>query len=245
MCTLTTATKVRNYQGTNRFILAMKESLKKWSNLTPNQISAVEKILASQTTVDINTLPEHLKTIATYDGENSFVCDIKLKFLSYGTLSEKQIAFALKAIERDNNKKNTYVLSLPTPGETIKIGRKKGQELKEKYGLKFNPILIDIVEIKAISPKAVKFAGKMTIKRGNVCMCCAKTLTDEFSMLTRMGKMCANHMGVTYITDRSQAEQFREEYLKRVDEIGVMEFWIPKNKILKWDGKTEVILKMM
>lgn len=245
MCTLTTATKVRNYQGTNRFILAMKESLKKWGNLTPNQTSAVEKIMASQTTVNIDTLPENLKTIATYDGENTFVCDIKSKFLAYGTLSEKQIDFALKAIERDNNKKETYVLSLPTPGETIKIGRKKGQELKETYGLKFNPILIDIVEIKAISPKAVKFAGKMTVKRGDVCMCCAKTLTDEFSMLTRMGKMCADNMGVPYITDRTQAEHFREQYLKRVEEIGVMEFWIPKSKILKWDGKTEVILKMM
>ena len=76
-------------------------------------------------------------------------------------------------------------------------------------------------------------------------MCCAKTLTDEFSMLTRMGKQCAKHMGVEYIKDASQAEKFRVEYLKRVDEIGVMEVWVPKSKIVKWDGKTEVILKMI
>lgn len=76
-------------------------------------------------------------------------------------------------------------------------------------------------------------------------MCCAKTLTDEFSMLTKMGKICAKHVGVEYITDRSQAERFREEYLKKVEEIGELHFWVPKSKIVKWDGKTEVILRMM
>ena len=99
--------------------------------------------------------------------------------------------------------------------------------------------------LKAVSPKAVQFVGKMTIKRGKVCMCCNKTLTDEFSMLTNMGKICAGHMRVEYITDATQAEAFRERYLKRVEEIGEMEFWIPKSRIIKWDGRTEVILKMM
>jgi hypothetical protein len=52
-------------------------------------------------------------------------------------------------------------------------------------------------------------------------------------------------VGVEYITDRSQAERFREEYLKKVEEIGELHFWVPKSKIVKWDGKTEVILRMM
>ena len=136
-------------------------------------------------------------------------------------------------------------MTLPTPGETIKIGRSIGQKLKEQYGLKFNPILIDITKVLAVSPKAVKFSGKLTIKRGDVCTCCMKTLTDEFSMLTGMGKICAKHVGVSYITDKSQAEKFRMDYLKRVEEIGEMEMWVPKSKILKWEGKTEIILKMI
>jgi nucleoside-triphosphatase THEP1 len=69
-----------------------------------------------------------------------------------------------------------------------------------------------------------------------------KTLTDEFSMLTGMGKICAKHVGVEYITDKSQAQRFREEYLKRVDEIGEMEFWVPKSQIKKWDGVTASIV---
>jgi hypothetical protein len=136
-------------------------------------------------------------------------------------------------------------MNIPTIGETIKVGRSIGQQMKEQYGLKFNPILLDITKVLAVSPKAVKFSGKMTVKRGDVCVCCAKTLTDEFSMLTKMGKTCAKHMGVEYITDLSQAERFREDYLKKVEEIGILEFWVPKSRIIKWDGKTEVILKMI
>jgi hypothetical protein len=103
---------------------------------------------------------------------------------------------------------------------------------------------LDITKVLAVSPKAVKFSGKMTIKRGDVCLCCAKTLTDEFSMLTKMGKTCAKHMGVEYITDKSQANRFREEYLKRVEEIGEMEFWVPKSKIVKWEGENDILLQM-
>jgi hypothetical protein len=87
--------------------------------------------------------------------------------------------------------------------------------------------------------------AKMTVKRGKVCTCCGRTLTDEFSMLTGIGKLCAKHIGVEYITDRSQAERFRNEYLDRVEEIGEMEFWIPKSQIVKWDGMTETILRTM
>ena len=134
-------------------------------------------------------------------------------------------------------------MNWPTIGETIKLGRKVGMQLKEKYSLQFNPILIDITSLKAVSPKAVLFTGKMTVKRGKVCTCCMKTLTDEFSMLTGMGKICAGHMRVEYITDASQVDRFREDYLKRVEEIGEMEFWVPKSQIKKWDGATEAFLR--
>jgi len=76
-------------------------------------------------------------------------------------------------------------------------------------------------------------------------MICAKTLTDEFSMLTRMGKTCAKHLKVEYITDSSQAERFRNEYLKKVNEIGEMEFWVPISQIVKWDGDSKVILDIV
>lgn len=241
-----TVTKVKNYQGNNSFIIKMKDVINKWGQLTQKQSEAVEKCLSSETKLNVDELPEEMKSIAKYEGTNTFVLDIKKKLMTYGTLSNPQITKANEQIQKESQgKTRVFPRALLTPGETIKIGRKIGQNLKEQYGLKFNPILIDITKVIAVSPKAVKFAGKLTIKRGDVCTCCMKTLTDEFSMLTGMGKICAGHVGVTYITDKSQAERFRNEYMKRVEEIGEMEFWVPKSKIVKWEGKTEIILKMI
>ena len=243
--TITTTQKVKNYQGQNSFILKMKDAVSKYGSLTQAQANAVEKILNAPVEAKQVELTEEMKKIQSYKGESTFIKDIQSKLEKYGKLSDKQVSAAIAQIQKEETKNNIINLNIPTIGETVKIGRSIGQDLKEKHGLKFNPILIDITKVLAVSPKAVKFAGKMTVKRGDVCMCCAKTLTDEFSMLTRMGKTCAKHMGVEYITDSSQAERFRNEYLAKVEEIGEMEFWIPKSRIIKWDGKTEVILKMI
>jgi ribosomal protein L16/L10AE len=242
--TISTQDKVRNYQGQNSFILNLKQAQQRWGQLTEKQIIAADKCLNSEVKkIDMENLPEDMKRIVDYKGENPFVKDINTKFTKYGTLTSKQIEAAVKQIQKEEDKEKTIRMNWPTIGETIKLGRKIGSQLKEKYGLQFNPILIDITSLKAVSPKAVLFTGKMTVKRGKVCTSCMKTLTDEFSMLTNMGKICAGHMGVEYITDASQAGRFREEYLKRVEEIGEMEFWVPKSQIKKWEGVTEAIMR--
>jgi hypothetical protein len=189
--TTTTSDKVKNYKGTNSFIVKMNDVITKYGGLTPNQDAAVVRIL-----------------------------------------------------EKEANER-TIQVNWPCVDETIIVGRKIGQQLKETYGLEFNPTLIDITRLLGVSPKAVKFAGKMTIKRGKICTSCMRDLTDEFSMLTGMGKTCAKHMKVEYIKDASEATRFREDYLKRVEEIGVMEFTIPKSQIKKWEGMTEAIVRTM
>ena len=240
-----TITKLTNYQGNNSFLIKMKESFQKYGNLTPNQLTAVEKILGKPSPKSFEELPEEVKEIALYNGNNKFLIDIKTKLIEKRSLSEKQIEVAIKQNRQEKDKNRKVTMKVPTIGETIKIGRKVGTGLKEKYSLKFNPILIDITKVLALTPKSVLFSGKMTIKRGDVCMICAKTLTDEFSMLTRMGKTCAKHLKVDYITDSSQAERFRNEYLKKVNEIGEMEFWVPISQIVKWDGDSKVILDIV
>ena len=239
------ATQVKNYKGTNSFILKMKDAMTKYGSLTTNQRVAVEKIFNNPTEAKAVEMTDDMKKIAAYEGENSFVNELKGKLAKYGKLSDKQISAALSQIQKEENKAATVNLNIPAIGDTIKIARKAGQNLKETYGLKFNPILLDVTKVLAISPKAVKFAAKLTIKRGSVCTCCMKTLTDEFSMLTGLGKTCAKHVGVPYITDKSQAESFRLEYMKRVDEIGEMEFWIPKSQIKTWEGTADILLKMI
>ena len=243
--TTTTVSRVRNYEGSNQFLLNLKSALQRWGRLTPKQMESAEKALKGVQKINVETMSDDLKQIMNYDGPSEFVNDIKSKFTRYGTLSDKQISASLKQIQKEVDKANTHKMRIPTPGETVTVGRKIGQQMKETYGLEFNPMIIDITKLLAVSPKAIKFSGKMTTGRSKVCRCCAKTLTDEFSMLTGVGKTCANHMRIPYITDISQADRFREDYLRRVEEIGIMEFWVPKSQVKKWEGKTEVILKMI
>ena len=245
MTTTNTTTKVRNYQGTNTFLLNLKNSLSRYGSLTQKQMEAAEKALMSATQVNVEEMTEDMQKIAKYDGPNNFVNDIKSKLLKYGTLTQNQIQAGLNQIEKELNQKNTHKMNIPTVGETIKVGRRIGEKLKEAHNLKFNPILLDITRVLAVSPKAVKFEAKLTEKRGKVCCVCARTLTDELSMLSGVGKICSEHVGVPYLTDKSQAESFRQEYLKRINELGTMEVWVPKSQIKVWDGKTEVILKMI
>jgi len=245
MTTTNTIQKVRNYQGSNSFVIKMKDTVAKYGGLTPKQLEAVERCLNSVATVKTEEMTEDMKRIVEYKGENSFVKDIASKFQKYGTLTEKQMSTALAQIQKEEDKEKTIRMNWPTPGETIVLGRKIGQQLKETYELEFNPTLIDITRLLGVSQKAVKFAGKMTIKRGKICTSCMRDLTDEFSMLTGMGKTCAKHMKVEYIKDASEAARFREDYLKRVEEIGEMEFWVPKSQIKKWNGMTESVVKTM
>ena len=201
--------------------------------------------LYSQNTTTM-TQTSTIKRVQEYKGKNSFIGKMKDTLTKYGKLTPKQEEVVVNILEKEESEvKNTRNFNINVIGETLKVGRAVGQGLKEKYDLQFNPILLDITKVLAVSPKAVKFAGKMTIKRGNICMCCGRTLTDEFSMITKLGKTCAKHMKVEYIKNISEVERFREDYMKRVEEIGEMEFWVPKRQIIKWDGKTEIILKMM
>lgn len=245
MATIDTTSKVKNYKGSNSFIIKMKDALNKFGSLTQKQSEAVEKILVNQVKVDVESLPENLKSIANYEGENTFVNDVKNKLMTYGKLTENQVSAANTQIQKESDKNKTIKLRIPVLGETIQLRRKTAEELKEKHGLEFNPLLIDVTKILEVTPKAIKVAGKLTVKRGKICNCCAKTLTDEFSMLTGLGKTCAKHLGVKYITDSTQSDKFREDYLKKVDEIGEMETWIPLSQVKVLSDKLEVILKMV
>ena len=192
----------------------------------------------------MTTTTTTIEKVQNYKGTNSFIIKMKDTIKKYNRLTPKQEEVVLGIFQKEHNER-TIEMNWRTPGETLIIGRNIGQKLKETYGLEFNPTLIDITRLLSVSPKAVKFSGKMTIKRGKVCTSCMRDLTDKFSMLTGMGKTCAKHMKVEYIKDASEATRFREDYLKRVDEIGEMTFWIPKKQIKKWEGMTESIVKTM
>jgi hypothetical protein len=243
--TFTTTEKVKNYNGNNSFIIKMKDTISRYGHLTIGQSTAVERILNAPVEAKQVEMTEDMKRIQSYKGENTFVKDIQSKLEKYGKLSDKQVSAAVSQIQKEEDKERTYKMNWPIVGDTIILGRKIGQQLKETYGLEFNPTLIDITSILGVSPRAVRFSGKMTIKRGKICMCCGRELTDEFSMITGLGKTCAGHMKVEYIKDKSEAQRFREEYLQQVEKIGIFEFWVPKKQIRKWEGIGESMVDSM
>lgn len=237
-------TKVRNYQGQNLFVLKMKDVINKWGHLTVNQANAVEKALSQPVTIDKENLPDHLKNIAQYNGQNSFVLDIKSKLEKYGTLTDAQSNAANKQITKENEMSQRMELNIDVIGETIVVGRNTGETLKNEKGLNFNPVLLDITEVVTLTPKAIRFKGKLTTKNGSICKSCGRTLTDEFSRLTGYGKTCAKHLGVEYIKDKSEVERFNQDVLKKIDEIGEMEFWVPRRQIKIWNGDSAILMKM-
>ena len=190
------------------------------------------------------TMTTTTEKVQNYTGTNTFIAKMKDTITKYGKLTPNQDAAVVRILEKESNER-TIQMNWSTPGETLIIGRKIGQQLKETYGLEFNPTLIDITRLLSVNPKSVTFAGKMTIKRGKVCLCCMRDLTDEYSMLSNVGKTCAKHMKIEYLKDKSEVTRFREDYLKRVEEIGEMEITIPKNQIKKWNGMTEKMVNSM
>ena len=149
------------------------------------------------------TNSEILDKVQKYEGTSSFVVKMKEVIVRYGKLTQKQEEAVVNIFNKEKNEK-VYNVNWPTVGQTIHLGINVGQKLKEKYELEFNPMLMDITRIIAIGNKEIKFSGKMTIKRGDICICCGRTLTDEFSMLTKLGKTCAKHMRINYIKNVSE-----------------------------------------
>jgi len=222
----------------------MKQTISQWGGLTEKQAAAVEKALKEPAKVDTASLPDNLKSIVEYKGENTFVLDIKAKFERWGTLSQAQIQAANKQITKETEASQRMELNIDVIGETIVVGRKTGEDLKKQKDLNFNPYLLDITEVSVITPRAIKFKGKLTTKNCGVCKSCGRTLTDEFSRLTGYGKTCAGHLKVEYIKDKSEVERFNKDVLAKIEEIGEMEFWVPRRQIKIWNGDSAILMKM-
>lgn len=238
--------KVRNYQGTNKFIVSLKPGLSKWGRLTPKQYAAAEKIIMGEIrNAEINTeeLPDQLRAIVEYNGESAFVNDLKDKYTKYRRLSEKQVSSGYKAIEREKQKNSQVNMNIKLVGNTIKLGRKISSDLKKSYDLKFYPILVDVTEILVMSNKAFKLKAKLTKENGGICSCCGKTLTDEMSQITGLGPICAKNLGVKHPKTKDEVADWKVKVSEKIDEIGEFEFWIPKRSIIKWNGAAGILLK--
>ena len=238
--------KVRNYEGTNNFIKALKPGLMKWGRLTPRQYQAAEKVIMNeerQNEIKVEELPTQLRAIVEYTGESTFVNDLKMKFKKYRKLTDKQVSAGYKAIDREIQKDSQKEMNIKLVGNTIKIGRKVAMGIKENYNLDFHPILVDVTEVMIRSNKAFKLKAKLTKENGGICRCCGRTLTDEMSQVTGIGPVCAGYVGVKHPNSIKDVEQFKIDMSNKIDEIGEFEFWIPKRAIIEWKGTAGVMMR--
>ena len=238
--------KVRNYQGTSKFIKALRPSLAKWGRLTPKQYAAAEKVILNeerQKEINVEELPTELRAIVEYTGESTFVNDLKMKYKKYRKLTDKQVSAGYKAIDREIQKSSQKEVNLKIVGNTIKLGRKIALGIKKNYNLDFHPILVDITEVLVMSDRAFKFKAKLTKENGGICRCCGRTLTDEMSQVTGIGPVCAKHVGIEHPKTKDDVVKFKEDMSKKIDEIGEFEFWIPKRAIVEWKGTAAVMMK--
>ena len=227
--------KVREYKGSNTFIKNIQPSLVKWGRLTQKQYDIASRILLKEErdgSINMDTLPEELKTILNYNGANEFVMKLKTQYETWRNLSDRQIAAGIRQIKKEKSPARDINISLDN--ESIKLKRGVALKLKSEYGLDFMPILVDLVKAVKISEKAVRVSVRMTEENGDVCRCCGLELTDPFSVLTGMGAICAKRLGVKYIKDPSEVNRFKIELRKRIEEVGEFEFWLPKTQIKEY-----------
>ena len=98
---MSTITQVKNYKGSNSFVIKMKDVISKYGKLTAAQEAAVDKIFKAPVEVKQVELTDDMKKIQAYEGQNSFVLDIKSKMEKYGKLSDKQVSAALAQISKE------------------------------------------------------------------------------------------------------------------------------------------------
>jgi hypothetical protein len=237
---MTSATEfISEYNGSNSFLNSVKSGYSKYGRLTPAQSAAVIKIVKSMKEKVKSMAPievrKNIEQIMEYKGNNKFIKDLQEKYEKYGKLTEKQIDAGLKSINRKPQNTVKEPMKLPK-NQTIRIRQYIAKQIKEDKDLNFLPIQIEVSHLIGASRKALHLRGKMSTEVTTECRCCGRGLKDEMSIATGMGKTCSKNMGVEYAKNQSDVDRFKEDLQKKVDEVGVFDFWVPKSQVSEWDG---------
>lgn len=130
-------------------------------------------------------------------------------------------------------------------GNTIKMNRKFGMQIKEKYGLTFFPRVVDVVGLIALDKVNINLVIKLTKENGKICRCCGATLRTPMSQLTSIGPVCSKHLGVKFPTTQKQVDSFRQEIENKIESLGEFEIEIPKSQIDKWEGDASTLIDVL
>ena len=130
--------------------------------------------------------------------------------------------------------KKEIEIRVPLQNESVKLKRKVAIQIREGLGLKFHPILVDLISTTHMTTDAVRVRAKLTEQTGKCCRLCNKTLKTDLAMMAGIGSTCAGHLGSKYPVSFEQMEAFRSDINKKVVELGEFEFWLPKSQIKEY-----------
>jgi len=130
--------------------------------------------------------------------------------------------------------KKEIEIRVPLQNESIKLKRKVALQIREGLGLKFHPILVDLISTTHMTTDAVRVRAKLTEQNGKCCRLCNKTLKTDLSMMAGIGSTCAGYLGSKYPVSFEEMEAFRNDINKKVADLGEFEFWLPKSQIKQY-----------
>ena len=130
--------------------------------------------------------------------------------------------------------KKEIEIRVPLQNESVKLKRKVAIQIREGLGLKFHPLLVDLISTTHMTTDAVRVRAKLTEQNGKCCRLCNKTLTTDLSMMAGIGSTCAGYLGSKYPVSFEEMEAFRSDINKKVQDLGEFEFWLPKSQIKEY-----------
>lgn len=182
-----------------------------------------------------------IQKLINYEGNNGFVKSVLNGYNRWGKLTPKQMEAVKKFFAPKKTKGSIKPIKINVD---LVLKRYVAREISEEYNLgKITPITVTVSEINALTNKAVRVKGKMTFTDVGCCRCCGRDLTDWVSKASGIGPTCAKYMGLKRPTTQSEVKEFNKNLKEKIDEIGELEFWIPKSHIKNAMGSLKYILE--
>jgi hypothetical protein len=182
-----------------------------------------------------------IQKLINYEGNNGFVKSVLNGYNRWGKLTPKQMEAVKKFFAPKKPKGSIKPIKINVD---LVLKRYVAREISEEYNLgKITPITVTVSEINALTNKSVRVKGKMTFTDVGCCRCCGRDLTDWVSKASGIGPTCAKYMGLKRPTTQSEVKEFNKNLKEKIDEIGELEFWIPKSHIKNAMGSLKYILE--
>ena len=138
-----------------------------------------------------------------------------------------------QSIENELNvQSNTIITEISD--KILEMSKWYANKFKEQHNTKFAFRNMKILNVYKETEKAYLVDAEFFGGIATSCGCCGKSLSNDISIATGIGPICASKLGFPRIDDINQAHIIVEEMHKMSKECGIFkQVWIPKSQIKK------------